>query len=325
MTKEIPWNKRPLVRSYDALAMIHMGFDPDNADDHQYREESIIPKIFGQVQSPMLLFNHGGEIGTSDIMYFSGGDGGKKPYSYCDFRQLPTFGIYSRVAPHHPYHPEFAPVLNFHVLGINDETFNLQGFGFRADKIEICTIERTSTFFIYLRDNDDKLKFEIEVTPFGSNSDEVKYSNSLVPFLPLEQRDAKYWTKVAEMFGLVLGETKINAERDNLTSYEVLTENPNLKSLRFYSWPAFEPSSLFIEAEFNNEVSAERFREFYKVWRGKTDMVLTNKTGELSIMDESDIRMSCGDFKFKGRRFLAEMPRGRNYLTTGLIGRLLEI
>jgi len=52
MTKEIPWNKRPLVRSYDALAMIHMGFDPDNADDHQYREESIIPKIFGQVQNP---------------------------------------------------------------------------------------------------------------------------------------------------------------------------------------------------------------------------------------------------------------------------------
>ena len=322
MTKQIPWDKRPLVRPYEALALIHMGFDPDRATDYGVRAEVWIPeKIFGQAQSDMILFNGGGEIIINVPL------DGKGDTSFHNFMYLPTFGIYSTTLDI-PHREPWGPVFCIRALNVNDETNKIPGPFFRADEINVRDHDYIASYDISLMDKEGKTKFEIELIPFGVEDDNVKHSDCVVPFLPFEQRDAKYWTKVSQMFGLTLGEAR--TERDDINpevSYEVQTNNPKIKSLRFSSFPKTQGNhrdgDLYIEAEFGKEVGAVLFREFYRWRRGMTRMTLTNKSGELSLCGSDTL--DHDDFKGRGRRLLAEIPKGRNYLATGLIQRIAGI
>ncbi len=137
--------------------------------------------------------------------------------------------------------------------------------------------------------------------PFGM---EEHPSKVVVPFLPVEERDAMYWRKVADAYGLALG-TPTKTEEDTV-AYKVLTNNPNVKSLIFSSYPRHDPTGdLIVEARFKEAVRSEEFQGFQRLFGGRTYIQLDGK------------HVVSG--QFKGNSLHAEIPKGRNFLASGLI------
>jgi hypothetical protein len=310
---KLSYSDRSLVRPMDALALIHMGYNPDEATRKgSDLPHEVIQESFGNPEGSLFLFNYGGEVSICDVKRFTQHEHPPRKFSSLGASVLPTFGVFT-VTKDGDSH------LMIHPLHLDDNTQFSHHHFLRARELKAGDFGGCSGYFIQ---TEGDVNYEVRIIGFSEDSgfmdkdESIKGANVIVPFLPVDQRDSMYWSKVSEMHKIVLGGavTQSFEHGSPIVSYSALmTESDNIESLKFSSSPKYqEGEKLEIEAVFKKAVNAEQFREFNRLFRGYTDISLDGE----SISYEGDL---------EGTVLSAKIPKGRTYLATGLIERILEV
>jgi len=295
----VEWdNPKTFIRPEHALALIHYGFDSEKATlegTSTSGMNEVLGKFYGNPEGPLLLFNQGGDIEIRSALMRV-----RENRGISHKTTLPTFGIYQLQC-----RDPKEVIWNVVTINTDDEKLHsYYSFSTTDTGLKTSNEERRWDYLdIFLR---GKLNLDIQIWPYGTNEFP---SSVVVPFMPIPERDPAYWKAISQKYGIKISEGKQD-ERD-LTVYDCETKNPNVGSLRFCSNPQYAEGDLLIEAVFKNPVPGERFSEFKKFWRGMTEV---------------DLDDHCVSVKgVTGRKLVAEIPKQRNYVATGLVGRICEV
>ena len=296
----VDWqDNRTFIRPEHALALIHYGFDPDKATLEGTSTQGmnkVLEKGFGNPEAPMLLFNKGGDLEIKNALLDM-----NTPRILRHKTSLPTFGIYS-LQCRDPKEVIWAVC----TINTNDTTAKTY-YAFSATDTTAHTSKEERRWHyldIFLR---GKLNLDFQIWPCGTNEFP---SSVVVPYLPVIERDKKFWDKLAAANDFLIEGSRLERE---LTCYDALTNNPNVSGLRLMSRPENDDGSLVIEADFKDPVSSDRFKEYKRVWGGHTNLELDGE----EVYSHTKNR--------QGKKLTATVPKQLNYVASGLVKAICEV
>jgi hypothetical protein len=303
----IEFNK-PLIPTETALSLVFMGYDPTQATRRGTASlAETVKENFSKSDGSVILFNNGAISGLSQYEPDSVDNDGKRVRSH---RHSSSLGVFPTSILGRPIDtPEYFGL--FSVGSLTQHWPLRQVVNLTSDS----SIRARDTTGIHGLDIyiDGSTYQHFDISPFGSPArfPEVGYHTVIVPSLVGEKRDDLFWNLLADVYDLALDEPTSEHGR---VSYNVLTENPNVTSLRVTSSPEFYGGDIEIDVGFERPVAVDSFSDLINYMRFRSSCTFDDNS--------KDCRTQSGPVESVGMNY--KVCKGHGYAAAEFVRRVAQ-